>query len=122
MLLLLLCHFSRVQLCATPWTAAHWAAPSMGFSRQKYWSGLPFPSPKLLYIEWINNKVLLYSTGNYIQNPITNHDGKGRKAGKVKVTQTDSRKERKKGAMESLSLLLFGEHREVEESAKTEGK
>ena len=31
---------------------------------------------KLLYIEWINNKVLLYSTGNYIQHPVTNHNGK----------------------------------------------
>ena len=31
---------------ATPWTAAHQAPPSMGFSRQKYWSGLPLPSPK----------------------------------------------------------------------------
>ena len=35
-----------VQLCATPWTIAHQASPSMEFSRQKYWSGLPFPSPK----------------------------------------------------------------------------
>ena len=36
------------QLCptlATPWTVAHQAPPSMGFSRQEYWSGLPFPSP-----------------------------------------------------------------------------
>ena len=32
---------SRVRLCATPWTAAHQASPSMGFSRQEYWSGLP---------------------------------------------------------------------------------
>ena len=30
---------------ATPWTVAHQAPPSMGFSRQEYWSGLPFPSP-----------------------------------------------------------------------------
>ena len=30
---------------ATPWTIAHWAPLSMGFSRQEYWSGLPFPSP-----------------------------------------------------------------------------
>ena len=36
LLLLLLSHFSRVQLCATP---------SLGFSRQEHWSGLPFPSP-----------------------------------------------------------------------------
>ena len=34
-----------VQLFATPWTVAYWAPPSMGFSRQEYWSGLPFPSP-----------------------------------------------------------------------------
>ena len=36
---------SPVRLCATPWTVAYQAPPSMGFSRQKYWSGLPFPSP-----------------------------------------------------------------------------
>ena len=36
----------RVQLFATPWTVAYWAPPSMGFSRQEYWSGLPFPSPR----------------------------------------------------------------------------
>ena len=34
---------------------------------------------KLLYIEWINNKVLLYSTGNYIQYPVINHNGKNMK-------------------------------------------
>ena len=44
-LLLLLSCFSRVQLCATHETAAHQAPPSLGFSRQEYWSGLPFPSP-----------------------------------------------------------------------------
>ena len=36
---------SRVQLFKTPWTVALQAPPSMGFSRQEYWSGLPFPSP-----------------------------------------------------------------------------
>ena len=41
MLLLLLSCFSRVPLCATPWTAAHRAPPSMGVSRQEYWSGVP---------------------------------------------------------------------------------
>jgi len=35
---------SRVQLFATLWTVAHQASPSMGFSRQEYWGGLPFPS------------------------------------------------------------------------------
>ena len=45
LLLLLLSRFSRVRLCATPQTAAHQASPSLGFSRQDHWSGLPFPSP-----------------------------------------------------------------------------
>ena len=36
---------SRVRLFATPWTIAHQAPPSVRFSRQEYWSGLPFPSP-----------------------------------------------------------------------------
>ena len=45
--LLLLSHFSHVQLLVTPWTAAHLAPPSMWFSRQEYWSGLPFPSPHI---------------------------------------------------------------------------
>ena len=41
---------SHVSLFATPWTVAHQAPQSMGFSRQEYWSGLPFPSPE--YIMW----------------------------------------------------------------------
>ena len=36
---------SCVQLFVTPWTVAYQAPPSMGFSREEYWSGLPFPSP-----------------------------------------------------------------------------
>ena len=44
-LLLLLSHFNHVRLCATPETAAHQAPPSLGFSRQEHWSGVPFPSP-----------------------------------------------------------------------------
>ena len=43
---------SYVQLFATPWTIAHQPPPSMGFSRQEYWSGLPFPSS-----QFINNEV-----------------------------------------------------------------
>ena len=39
---------SRARLFATPWTVAYQAPPSMGFSRQEYWSGLPFPSPGYL--------------------------------------------------------------------------
>ena len=53
------CHFllqwvkvkslSRVSLLATPWTAAYQAPPSMGFSRQEYWSGVPLPSPQIIF-------------------------------------------------------------------------
>ena len=39
---------SRVRLFATPWTVAYQAPPSMGFSRQEYWGGLPSPSPAAL--------------------------------------------------------------------------
>ena len=39
---------SRVRLLATPWTAAHQAPPSMGFSGQESWSGVPLPSPRRL--------------------------------------------------------------------------
>ena len=39
------CGLSHVQLFATPWTVAHQAPVSIGFPRQEYWSGLPFPSP-----------------------------------------------------------------------------
>ena len=52
LLLLLLSRFSRVRLCATPWTAAHQAPLSMGFSRQEYWSGVPLPS-----LPWVELKV-----------------------------------------------------------------
>ena len=45
LLLLLLSHFSRVRLYASPQTAAHQARPSLGFSRQEHWSGVPLPSP-----------------------------------------------------------------------------
>ena len=39
---------SRVRPFATPWTVAYQALPSMGFPRQEYWSGMPFPSPENL--------------------------------------------------------------------------
>ena len=38
--------FSHVRFCVTPWTVARQAPPSMGFPRQEYWSGLPFPPPE----------------------------------------------------------------------------
>src|SRR5574337_438858 len=41
---------SRARLLATPWTAAYQASPSMRFSKQEYWSGVPLPSPIYIYI------------------------------------------------------------------------
>ena len=46
---------NRVQLFATPWTVAHQAPLSVGFSRQEHWSGLPFPSPGDQGIKWISH-------------------------------------------------------------------
>ena len=64
-MLLLLSRFSRVRLCVTPQTAAHQASPSLGFSRQEHWSGLPFPSPmqesekwKWKYIHFVYTNIL----------------------------------------------------------------
>ena len=51
-MLLLLSRFSRVRLCATSETAAHQAPPSLEFSRQEHWSGLPFPSPRHESEKW----------------------------------------------------------------------
>ena len=53
---------SRVRLLATPWTAAYQAAPSMGFSRQEYWSGVPLPSPRV-YLDILYFLYLPYCTG-----------------------------------------------------------
>ena len=52
LLLLLLSRFSRVQLSATPKTAAYQAPLSLGFSRQEHWSGLPLPSPMQENEKW----------------------------------------------------------------------
>ena len=57
---------SRVQLAATPWTAAYQAPPSVGFSRQESWSGVPWPSPpfKLPCVKELASWKLPYSTGS----------------------------------------------------------
>ena len=47
-----------VRLLATPWTAAYQALPSMGFSRQEYWSGVPLPSPQTI-LYWSPNFTLM---------------------------------------------------------------
>ena len=108
------CHFLLqccVRLLATPGTAAYQAPPSMGFSRQEYWSGVPLPSPDLLnYKLWVNvhnlnfNKpsryswvkalkdspkylFLLYGKGTFTR--VTTHMGKGHT--RFSGTQTLSR-------------------------------
>ena len=50
---LVLSRFSRVRLFVTPWTAAYQAPPSMGFSRQEYWSGVPLPFPEGIETQFI---------------------------------------------------------------------
>ena len=67
---------SRVRLLATPWTAAYQAPPSMGFSRQEYWSGWPLPSlafslvikkshpPKRLFNRLLATKIMKWLTRN----------------------------------------------------------
>ena len=55
---------NHIQLFATPWTLAHQAPLSMGFSRQEYWSGLPFPVPGDLHdtgIEPVSPELAVYS-------------------------------------------------------------
>ena len=67
---------SHVRLFTTPWTVAHQASPSMGFSRQEYWSGLWFPSPEIR----INFSNLLFTLtylntlpgGSGVKNPPAN--------------------------------------------------
>ena len=57
---------SCVWLFATPWTPAYQAPPSMGFSRQEYWSGVPLPSPYKDFIyAWISSKILLHFTRSH---------------------------------------------------------
>ena len=65
---------SRVRLFATPWTAAHQAPPSIGFSRQEYWSGVPSPSPT-------SNTTILQCLFKATCTGMTLRDGMGREEG-----------------------------------------
>ena len=53
---------SHVRPSVSPWTAAFQAPPSMGFSRQEYWSGVPLPSPYLLLLSFISSSVFFIAT------------------------------------------------------------
>ena len=58
---------SHVRLLATPWTAAHQAPPSMGFSRQEYWSGVPLPSPNTIsHVSKVMLKILQARLQQYV--------------------------------------------------------
>ena len=72
LLLLLLSRFSRVRLCVTPQTAAHRAPPSLGFSRQEHWSGLPFPSPvhESEKWKWSLSSLSLFSTSMLVHRVV----------------------------------------------------
>ena len=80
------CHFllqcvkvkllSRARLLATPWTSAYQAPPSMGFSRQEYWSGVPLPSPEAVLDDvkgllWFLPVLNGYLSVNYLYKGIT---------------------------------------------------
>ena len=76
LLLLLLSRFSRVRLCVTPWTAAHQAPPSLGFSRQEHWSGVPLA-------DTVNFRLCLFyhrhtqTTGDFIHGNTPTYTPKG---------------------------------------------
>ena len=79
--LLLLSHFSRVWPCATPETAAHQALLSLGFSRQEYWSGLPFTSPVANLDSILKSRDIPFLTKVYIVKamvfPVVTYSCKG---------------------------------------------
>jgi len=67
---------SCVRLFVTPWTVAYQAPPSMGFSRQEYWSGLPFPSPGDLPHPGIKPRSPSFQTDTLTSEPQTSGNAK----------------------------------------------
>ena len=65
---------SHVQLSAIPWTAASQAPLSMGFARQEYWSGVPLPSPSILYSALLFTSPLRKSTFSPVLSTPINDD------------------------------------------------
>ena len=61
---------SRVRLFTTPWTAAQQAPPSMGYSRQEYWSGVPLPSPNYCHTHYLNLITFKFTSTNTLLFPI----------------------------------------------------
>ena len=61
---------SPVRLFATPWTVAYQAPPSMGFSRQEYWSGLRFPSPLFYRNSWLKPTEQVYGLARSVASAV----------------------------------------------------
>ena len=70
----MLSYFNHVQFFVTPWTVAHQAPLSMGFSKQEYWSGLPFPSltglpdPRMehrTFVAFFKNMLIFLDSASY---------------------------------------------------------
>ena len=89
---------SRVLLFTTPWTAAHQAPPSTGFSRQEYWSGVPSPSPFPCHRNTLNYTATCCHKFFQVNDPKI----KKRKAGRQREREREGRirKERKQGGRE----------------------
>ena len=87
---------SRVQFLATPWTAAYQTSPSLGFSRQEYWSGVPLPFPYMQntsceMLDWMKNKLESRFPGEISKPQICRwHDLYGRKWRRTKETLDES--------------------------------
>ena len=110
---------SRVQLFAIPWTVAYQAPPSIEFSRQEYWSGLPFPSPEIFSTQGLNPGLLHCKQMLYRLSHQRNHMGhqtlwesrldKKRKAAKCLILATPRVSLNQKGGT-SLVVQWLGLH------------
>ena len=83
--------FSRVRPSATPWTAAFQALPSMGFSRQEYWSGVPLPSPKTITRNFQHREPDFYAFVRRRQFIVNRGRGYTKMAGVSYLFKTDCR-------------------------------